>query len=356
MNSKIYLLLLSIMAFSCTSTQKSNNNVIKLNGQLVESDSAYYGSSPILLCDNFLFSHSDDVASKCIISVLEDGRLINSQPIFDAGNGEHEFHRIALAKGSGTELYVLDYPNSCNKLLSLTKISYTETISSMKDSKVWKKLSLAAIPSIRCVFDTFISLSDSTILIPGSTHNEIGHILSVIDYKNLTVTPLNYWPSDGIKCDSLAKHSIYTDNCRIYGNNDNLFLYVCGEERFAFIFSIEGNNIKVKKELYSTYPDYKGLNGNYMINERSGKSLVTAANKKNIYAFLVEDKLIDKRVSRSGNVIEVYNWDGVLEKTIMLDKTGDFIKVSENNDKLYLFSNNLKSGELELWMYDIKGV
>ena len=226
------------MAFSCTSTQKSNNNVIKLNGQLVESDSAYYGSSPILLCDNFLFSHSDDVASKCIISVL----------------------------------------------------------------------------------------------------------------------PLNYWPSDGIKCDSLAKHSIYTDNCRIYGNNDNLFLYVCGEERFAFIFSIEGNNIKVKKELYSTYPDYKGMNGNYMINERSGKSLVTAANKKNIYAFLVEDKLIDKRVFRSGNVIEVYNWDGVLEKTIMLDKTGDFIKVSENNDKLYLFSNNLKTGELELWMYDIKGV
>ena len=62
MNSKIYLLLLSIMAFSCTSTQKSNNNVIKLNGQLVESDSAYYGSSPILLCENFLFSHSDDVA------------------------------------------------------------------------------------------------------------------------------------------------------------------------------------------------------------------------------------------------------------------------------------------------------
>ena len=98
------------------------------------------------------------------------------------------------------------------------------------------------------------------------------------------------------------------------------------------------------------------MNGNYMINERSGKSLVTEANKKNIYAFLVEDKLIDKRVFRPGNVIEVYNWDGVLEKTIMLDKTGDFIKVSENNDKLYLFSNNLKSGELELWMYDIKGV
>ena len=83
---------------------------------------------------------------------------------------------------------------------------------------------------------------------------------------------------------------------------------------------------------------------------------MTAANKKNIYAFLVEDKLIDKRIFRSGNAIEVYNWDGVLEKTIMLDKTGDFIKVSENNDKLYLFSNNLKSGELELWMYDIKGV
>lgn len=356
MKSKIYLFLLSIMAFSCTSNQKSINDVIELNGQRVKGDSAYYGSSPILLCDNYLISHSDDVAFNCIISLLEDSCLKSSQPILDVGNGNNEFHSIALAKGVGAELYVLDYPNSCNQLLSLTKISNTKTISSIKNSKAWKYYSLAAIPSFRCVFDTFVLLSDSTILVPGSTYNEIGHLLSVIDYKNQTITPLNYWPADGIKCDSLAKHSIYTDNCRIYGNNDNLFLYVCGEERFAFIFAIEGNCIKVKKELYSTFPDYKGMNGNYMINVRSGKSLVAAANNKNIYAFLVEDKLKDNCVFRSGNIIEVYDWDGVLEKTIKLDKFGDFIKVSENNDILYLFSNNPKSGELELWMYDIKDV
>lgn len=355
MKRNIYFLFLTVIAISCVSNQKVND-VIELYGQRVEGDTAYYGSSPILLYDNYLISHSDDATSKCIISLLEDNSLKSSQPIFDVGNGKNEFHNIAVAKGLDSELYVMDYPNSCNQLLSLTKISNTKTISSIKDSKAWKKYSLTDIPSIRCVFDAFLSLSDSTVLVPGSTYNEIGHILSVIDYKKQTITPLNYWPADGVKCDSLAKHSIYTDNCRIYGNNDNLFLYVCGEERFAFIFAIEGNNIKVKKELYSTFPDYKGMGGNYMINARSGKSLVAAANNKNIYAFLVEDKLKDNCVLRSGNIIEVYNWDGMLEKTIKLDKSGDFIKVSENNDLLYLFSNNTESGESELWMYDIKDI
>lgn len=353
---KIYLLL-SVIVFSCTPNQKKINDVTELNGKRVETDSAYYGTSPILMYDNLLMSQSNATTSRCVVSILEDGRLKNSQYIFDVGNGNNEFHDIAIAKGSSSNLYVLDYPDSGNKLLSITQISNINSIDAIKNQETWKKYSLTALPSIRCVFDTFISLSDSTILVPGSPYNEIGHLLSVINYKNQTVIPLNYWPVDGVKCDSLAKHSVYTDNCHIYKNNDNLFLYTCGEERFSFIFTIEGNNIKVKTKLYSTLPDYKCIgNGNYMINARSGKSLVTDANDKNIYAFLVEDKLENNYFSRIGNIIEVYDWNGVLKKILKLDKYGNFIKVSEDNNTLYLFTNSTKSGELELWMYDIREV
>lgn len=356
MKNTFYFLLLSVIAFSCTSNYKGVNDVVELQGKRVEIDTAYYGSLPILLHNNILVSQSNATTSKCIISLLKDNNINSSQFIFDVGNGNNEFQNIAIAKGLGTGLYVLNYPSSGNKLLSVTLIPNTESISSIKDQNTWKRYSLTALPSVRCVFNTFVSLSDSTILVPGSTYSEIGHLLSVVDYKNKTITPLNYWPDDGVKCDSLAKHSIYTDNCRIYGNNDNLFLYTCGEERFAFIFAIEGNDIKIKKELYSTFPDYKGMNGNYMINVRSGKSLVTEVNSKNIYAFLVEEKLKDNFVSRSGNTIEVYDWNGDLKKTIKLDKHGDFIKVSEDNDTLYLFYSNTKSGEMEIWMYDISGI
>lgn len=350
-------LLLCVIAFFCSSCQHDPNDVIELQGKRVEMDDAYLGSSPILLDGNLLISQSNAATSNCVISLLENGSIKISQSLFTVGNGNNEFHNTAIAKGLDSKLYVLDYPNTGNQLFSVTQITNTNSISSIKDKKAWKKYPLINLPSFRCVFNTFVLLSDSTILVPGSTYSEIGHILSVINYKRQTVTPLNYWPEDGVKGDSLAKHSIYTDNCRIYGNDNKEFLYTCGEERFAFIFTIEGNNIKVKKELYSVYPDYKCMeDGNYMINARSGNSLITEVNNENIYAFLIKDTLKNNYVSRSGNMIEVYDWNGKLEKTIKLDKVGDIIKVSEDNDILYLFTNSPESGETEIWMYDIKDI
>lgn len=347
----IYLITLVLLCISCEN--KTSKKEIKLYGKRVEINSKYWGTSAILLYEKFLISKSSSLNTKCVISFLNDGRLENSQELFRVGNGTDEFHNIAISEGPTSSLNILNYPNFSNKILSLTQIQNTSNIESIKDSKTWKKYSLLNLPSFRCVFDSFVSLSDSTILVPGSSYNNIGHILSIIDFKNQTLTPLDYWPSDNVKGDSLAKHSVYTDNCRIYGNN-NKYLYKCGEERFAFIFSIEDNKIKVNKELYSVLPDYKcRKDGNYDINKRSGKLLCIDTNSENIYALLLELKQEGHSYSCSGKVVEVFDWDGNLVKTFLLDKQGSQIKINKENNTLYLFSTNPESTEEEIWMYNL---
>ena len=355
MKNKIHTILLLIFTVcSCTTSQNGNENEIELQGTRVKVDSAYYGSYPILICDSLLFSSSNSTTEKCVISSLTNGYLKGSQKVFRVGNGNDEFHNIAITKGENSSLYILDYPMYCNQLLSITHITKTNSIDSIKDSKMWEKFSLIDLPSFRCVSQAFVSISDSTFLVPGAPYDAIGHIMSVVDFKNHTLTPLEYWPSDGVQGDSLAKHSIYTNNCRIFSNQKDRFLYRCGEERFAFIFTIEGKNIKILKELYSVLPDYKCKgDGNYKMNSRSGNGLAIDVTPNNIYVFLYKEKLENNAFHRSGNTIEVYDWNGTLEKTLILDKSGDFMKVSDDNNTLYLFSNNQESGEEEIWMYNL---
>lgn len=352
MYKSLYFFVFLVLVLSNTSCKDEKMKEVFLQGERVECDSDFWGTSSFLLYDKFLFTKSSLSETQGVISILDNKHLGGSQEIFRTGNGNNEFHNIAISEGLNSSLLVLDYSNLGNKMLSLTQIRNTKSIESIKDTKMWKKYSLLDLPSFRCVFKSFVSLSDTTILVPGSCYDNIGHLLSIIDYENQIVTPLDYWPADGVEGDSLAKHSVYTDNCRIFRNNRKQYLYKCGEERFAFVFSIEHNRIKVHKELYSMYPNYICRNdGNYDITKRSGNFLYIDATNEYIYAFLQELIQNNRSYSRSGNIIEVFDWDGNLVKRIKLDKKGDQIKVNKENDILYLFTTNDESGEEEIWMY-----
>lgn len=360
MTNKIIFFVLLLVAFnSCTSNQKKVHQYVKLNGEHVFIDSTFYGSTPQLLCGNLLFSKSNNNSEHCLVCSLSKDSLSNPHGVFRKGNGADEFHNIALSQGENASLYIVDYPNSGNQLLYLTLIRKTEDIASIKDSQSWERFSLLNLSPFRSVFDTFVSLSDSTILVPGAPYNNIGHILSVINFKKQTIVPLNYWPNDGISCDSLAKHSVYTDNCRLYTNGERHFLYLCGEERFAFIFTFDGSSLNVVKELYSEKPQYTGAGqGNYAIENRTGKRLKIEVNESHIYAFLIEkdrDGTLakDYRTSIYGNIVEIYDWEGNLEKTLELDHFGKNIKVTKEDEILYLFTDKKNSGDQEIWGYDL---
>jgi len=45
-----------------------------------------------------------------------------------------------------------------------------------------------------------------------------------------------------------------------------------------------------------------------------------------------------------GNTIEVYDWDGVKQQVIHLDKIGKVIMLSEDSKILYLYSDYMQDG------------
>lgn len=347
MNKTLVSLILTIISINFISCQDRKVEIIELSGEHVYVDSTYLGS-PISLHNDILISKPLTTTRGYYISKIVDNSIFDTQSFLKHGNGHHEFRNVAVAKGLDESLLLLE----CNNILSLTKIANGKTIYGIKDMNNWTDLSLQNIPSSRFVSGSFVVVSDSTILMPGSTYEKIGHIISIINYKNNSVIPLRYWPNDGITCDSLAKHSVYTDNSKLFRNNKQRYLYKCGEERFAFIFNIVNNDINVIKELYSVFPDYKAIgDGNYNLNGRSGHGMDIEVTDNEIYVLLVKEELANNAIVRSGNTIEVFDWDGNLIKKIRLDRKGSRIKLSK--EKLYLFSTNEESGEQEIWKYNL---
>ena len=70
-------------------------------------------------------------------------------------------------------------------------------------------------------------------MIAGTPKYDERHILSIIDYKKQEITPLEYWPEDGIDAPDIAKSSVYTDYSELYSNGNGRFLYKTDRNRYG---------------------------------------------------------------------------------------------------------------------------
>lgn len=321
-------------------------------------DISNYNKYPIMFSQGYEISKG--LRRGYYASTLVNNELQKADTLFNIGLGHNEFQSISLGKGDDGSLLLLNYPYSADKLMHLTKISRADSISTIKNVNNWKKYDLTNLPAIRYTGEQFVEISDSTILIIGAPFDAIGHLFSFLDYRNSKITPLDYWPNDGIECDSFPKHGVYADYSMLFKNNNDSFLYVCGRERFAFIFTINSNKIKIIKELYTVYSDYKSdkYKLNYVTKSRHAEELRCCTNSSYIYTLLVEcDKegnKLDKWTSQLyGNIVEVFDWNGQKQKVIHLDKYGQRIFVSDDNKKLYLLTDDYDEDEPKIWVYEI---
>ena len=109
-------------------------------------------------------------------------------------------------------------------LSSLTVIKETNSINDIKDKTKWMKYDLTKVPAFSSGI-SLVSLPNNSVLIVGAPFFSTKNIFSIIDYKNQKVTPLKYWPNDGVKCASHPKRRVYTDDALLYGIHD--FLFYC---------------------------------------------------------------------------------------------------------------------------------
>ena len=363
-NKNILAIPLIAILSSCFSAHEKTVPVETLEGHPVALDSAYYGSKAFLLCGKLLFTWSKSSEETCYLGILTGDSLTNYQGGFRRGHGSNEFQDVALARGKDSSVFIAVLPSGHNQILSVIRTGKAKSIEALKDVDSWTRYDVPDLPPLRCVVDAFLSLSDSTILVPGAPYDDIEHLMTIINFKNQTLESLDYWPEDDSHVEGSAKHGVYTDNCEIFWNGNNLFLYVCGEGNYAFIFTVEGKCVKVMRELYSKHPQYEYYGDdqigrlNYIIKNRPTRRLKADVNDQHIYVFLKEkDK--DGNIAESwrksvcGNTVEEYDWEGNLKKKIVLDQLGHNIKVTDDDRLLYLFSANPDTGEPEIWMYEL---
>lgn len=291
------------------------------------------------------------------VAVMNDTKV---EEVFHTGNGHNEFQRVSYSKGNDNSLLLLNNPISGDKLLSLTVVPKANNIAAIKDVSSWKKYDLSRLPAFFTPGQHFVSLSDSTILVLGAPYEDRHHIFSVIDFKNQNVTPLDYWPEEGVegKEGDNAKWNYFTSSAYLFGNGKGRYFYKHDMAPYSFIFSIDGKKVNIIKQLYSEVSEYESRGGNYKITKYA-RSMRACANSRNIYILLMdydsEGNPLDPDDLEPvyGKIVEVYDWNGNKQREIHLDRVVKEILVSNDNNTLY-GQNYYVDRELDTWTYDLR--
>lgn len=359
-----YICLYSVLIITYSCGMGKENIVVEYNpiGKSIKLDSTIVGQSPILMFgDNFIFRDWMHVHGNANMGGKLSGDTLSlSENLLNVGHGHNEFQNVSFVKGQDNTLYLLNRPGFMPQ--SVTCITRPNSLDDVKATEKWKRFSLRDLPPLYSLPDYNVSISDSTILIIGAPTTCMGHIMSILDFKNQKVQPLDFWPQDNVECDSTAKYMLYAQYAKIIGNGNGRYAYMFAGGRYLFVFSIEGNHVNVIKTLYEIYPMYEGRGKNWVSKgTRRPEGIQCDGSSENLYVLLTDSdkdgkKLYEDKGALYGNTIEVYDWDGNIQKIIHLDKYGTRIMVSDDNNTLYLFVLDYDSDIYEVWSYDLNSL
>lgn len=349
MKTKIFLIIFIVcfITLSACSIKESAVNEINIEGQLVKTEKNKGLWPKWLLGDNLYARDHDFNLWRGKLTEIEWQK---ADTAFLCGHGHNEFGYTILSEDNKGALYVLNLPLDGGNLLSLTKIQQADSITNLKVPTNWEKYNLERLSSFSQNGDTFVTLSDSTILVTGTPANDLHHVLSIINFKNQTFSPLDYWPEDGTPENLTEKKwMVYTSGSGVKGNSKGRFLYWDDSGKLAFIFSIEGTKTNILSQIYSDHLPVQGID-----KTPSVERIHCCANNERIYLLYKNsnskgEKLVKfdmKDPFPMGNTVEVYNWDGIKQQIIHLDKFGREIMLSDDSKTLYLYSDEMNDGSV----------
>ena len=355
---KIFLSLIIVSSLISCSDKNGALNEVSLNGQIIKIDSANMAMRPMWLLGEQLYGRDN---FSLVSGKLTNAEWQKAEKILVAGHGHNEFGLVALSQDKEGVLYVLDRPFQGPELLSLTKISDTDNIAAIKDHTKWEKYDLRKLPPFFLYADNFEVLSDSTILVTGAPVKDLSHLFSIINFKKQTVKPLDYWPEDDTpEAQVYEKFLVYTSGCDVKGNGKGRFLYWDDSGKVAFIFTIDGTKVNILNHLYS----------DVLSTPSSGKTPLTeriycCSNSDKIYLLYKDSNSEGKKIEKfditdpfpMGNTIEVYDWDGVKQQVIHLDKYGRMLMLSEDGKTIFLYSEYMRdNSDSYIYSYDLSSI
>ena len=341
MNKKtIITMMLALVTMAGCIDKSGADFEVSLEGQLVKTD-VNKGKWP-----KWMFG--DDICSwdrdwNLYLSKLTRTEWQKAEKVLVHGHGQNEFGDMVLSQDDDGALYVIDHPFEDDMasflLTSLTKIKQTENSTAIKDPNNWERYDLSKMPFWLCG-DQFVILSDSTILTIGTPKDDIHHIFSVVNFKNQTFTPLDYWPNDSTpEVLDEEKLIVYTQGSGINGNGKDRFLYWDDSGKFAFIFTIDGTKMNILNHIYSDRLPIAKTPSLERIHCCADNDRIYLLYKHSTIKGEIMEKFDMKDPFPWGNTVEVYDWEGVKQHIIHLDKLGQEIMLSKDSKTLYLYSD-----------------
>lgn len=359
MKKKYFVLVLAcVTAFLSCHDNKHRINEVALNGQIVKTTNNEGKWLKYLFRDNL---YAVDLNFNFYSGELTKSEWKKSDTVFVCGHGHNEFGLITLSRDNDGALYMLDMPVEGAKLLSLTRILHPDNISIIRNPSNWEKYDLKQLPPFLQNGETFEVLSDSTILVTGAPANDMHHVLSIINFKNQTFTPLDYWPVDDTP-ENLTeeKWSVYTSGSGVKSNGKDRLLYWDDSGKLAFIFTIDGKKMNILSSIYSERLPIQGID-----KTPSTERIHCCADNESIYLLYKNSNSKGEKLAKfdmkdpfpMGNTVEVYDWDGVKQKVIHLDKYGRTIMLSADSKTLYLYSEYMQDGsDPYIYSYDLSSL
>ena len=356
--SILFLCLIGLASFMSCSDKSSAEFEVSLEGQLVRTD-VNKGKWP-----KWMFG--DDICSwdrdwNLYLSKLTRTEWQKAEKVLVHGHGQNEFGDMVLSQDDDGALYVIDHPFEDDMasflLTSLTKIKQTENSTAIKDPNNWERYDLSKMPFWLCG-DQFVILSNSTILTIGTPKDDIHHIFSVVNFKNQTFTPLDYWPNDSTpEVLDEEKLMVYTQGSGIKGNGKDRFLYWDDSGKFAFIFTIDGTKMNILNHIYSDRLPIAKTPPLERIHCCADNDRIFLLYKHSTIKGEIMENFDMKDPFPWGNTVEVYDWDGVKQRVIHLDRLGQEIMLSKDSKTLYLYSGYPQDGsDPYIYSYDLSSL
>ena len=347
MKKNLFILLTSILFCACS--EQNVDGEFFLRGQEVKFDSANENLWPQFLYGQTMFAWSDD--NSIHAGKITEKEWQKAERISGAGVN-NDLEGLFFSEGNNGELFVLNTPMvglfDTNCFKSFIKIQNADNIADIMDRTKWDTYDLKKVLGFGG--GSFVTLSDTTILVLGMFKDDLKRVYSIIDIKNQKLTPLDYCPE--------GKDLSDEDICMLYltgkilGNGKGKMLYHNRCAKFAFIFNIEGTKVNILKNLYSYT----------FVPTRPTECLGCCANSDRIYMLIRDTNIKGEKCNeddrfRYGNTVEVYDWDGIKHQVIHLDNYYREIMLSGDGNTLFLHPG--MTGDIikpALYSYDISNL
>ena len=379
MKKALLMLLASFVCISCgynngrksneiSQNQTSNNQsetmeLVKLRGETIDIGTSIVRPVITALSDkHFLIRGYEENYFNVFEWDTLQNRMVNIGGFLKKGKGPSEMISPTVNIDKERKIiYLLDFNGNISKLI---KIPYNR-IEKIFDKEEWIEISLANLVN-GLYFPSFVAANDTSIIVLGSSPSS-NNMLSIVNITNLTTKEIPYtFPKTNyelVNRRNVLMHLVYGINSTIEKRpNGEDLLYACSHGKFAEIIKIRNNEVNNRIIISSVIPKYTSKdNANPIFSNDC--LLGYTAYVTSSYIYLLDLPFTKQDINKGKNYkgypfyfsdkLFVYNWDGKLVNTYLLD-TPLCTFVVDGKDNILIGMTTDKEGDCIVRKYKLK--